>query len=49
MQKNDNFSLFDEPENSTPRPPDRQAPLAERMRPRTVQEFIGQEHILAEG
>ncbi len=49
MQKNDNFSLFDEPENSSPRSPDRQAPLAERMRPRTVQEFIGQEHILAEG
>ena len=27
----------------------RQAPLAYRMRPRTLDEFFGQEHILAEG
>ncbi len=27
----------------------RQAPLAERMRPRTMEEFVGQEHILGEG
>jgi putative ATPase len=26
-----------------------QAPLAERMRPRTLDEFVGQEHLLAEG
>ncbi|MFA7062264.1 MAG: hypothetical protein WC156_15775, partial [Pedobacter sp.] len=25
------------------------APLAERMRPRTIEEFIGQEHLLGEG
>ncbi|HEY8460359.1 MAG TPA: hypothetical protein VIM99_08270, partial [Blastocatellia bacterium] len=25
------------------------APLAERMRPRTLDEFVGQEHLLAEG
>ena len=30
-------------------PTDLKAPLAERMRPRTLDEFIGQEHILAEG
>ena len=28
---------------------DRQSPLAERMRPRTLEEFIGQQHILAPG
>ncbi len=27
----------------------KQAPLAERMRPRTLEEFVGQEHILGEG
>jgi putative ATPase len=27
----------------------RQAPLAERMRPRSMEEFVGQEHILGEG
>ncbi|HKO17968.1 MAG TPA: hypothetical protein VJU82_03695, partial [Acidobacteriaceae bacterium] len=26
-----------------------QAPLAERMRPRTLDEFVGQEHLLAPG
>ncbi len=38
--------------NSVPNPAqqfDRQSPLAERMRPRTLEEFIGQEHILAPG
>ena len=42
-------SLFDEPETTAPKAFDRQAPLAERMRPRTLEEFIGQEHILSEG
>ena len=27
----------------------RQAPLAARMRPRTLDEFVGQEHIVGEG
>jgi putative ATPase len=27
----------------------RQAPLAERMRPRTVEEYVGQQHLLGEG
>ena len=25
------------------------APLAQRLRPRTLEEFVGQEHVLAEG
>lgn len=40
------MSLFDEPElesNSAPRP------LAERMRPKTLDDYIGQEHILGPG
>ena len=28
---------------------DTRAPLAERMRPRTLDEFVGQQHILGEG
>ena len=27
----------------------REAPLAERMRPRTLDEFVGQEHLLGPG
>jgi putative ATPase len=40
-------SLFD----ALPRPDEARAhrPLAERMRPRTLEEFVGQEHILGEG
>src|SRR3954471_5011201 len=30
-------------------PPPSNAPLAERMRPRTLSEFVGQEHILGPG
>ncbi|MGB9605248.1 MAG: replication-associated recombination protein A, partial [Bryobacteraceae bacterium] len=43
------MSLFD----STPAPPRRDAgkdrPLADRMRPETLDEFVGQEHILGPG
>ena len=42
-------SLFDEPEIAATTPSNRNAPLAERMRPRTLDEFVGQEHILGEG
>ncbi len=42
-------SLFDEPESSLASSSDATAPLAERMRPRTVDEFVGQEHILGAG
>jgi len=42
------MSLFDgEPEG--PRVPLRSAPLAERMRPRTLEEYEGQEHLLGPG
>ena len=41
------MSLFD---TSPPREPvDKKRPLAERMRPETLDEFVGQEHILAPG
>ena len=42
-------ALFTEPENA---PPDRDgtgAPLAERMRPRTLDEFAGQQHLIGPG
>lgn len=42
-------SLFDEPVDAVAAKTDRAAPLAERMRPRTLDEFVGQEHLLAEG
>ncbi len=40
------MSLFD---TSRPADPDSGRPLADRMRPRTLDEFVGQEHILAPG
>ena len=40
-------SLFDDPE--PPPGPPVEAPLAERMRPASLDEFVGQEHILAPG
>jgi putative ATPase len=40
------MSLFD---TSLPDQSDRGRPLADRMRPRTLDEFVGQEHILAPG
>ncbi|MBL8208137.1 MAG: replication-associated recombination protein A [Blastocatellia bacterium] len=42
-------SLFGEPEIAPVLKSDASAPLAERMRPRTLDEFVGQEHLLAEG
>ena len=47
---NDTLSLFspsDLPENPPPVPPD--APLAERLRPATLTEFVGQQHLLEKG
>lgn len=41
------MSLFDPP--VLPEPVDRSRPLAERMRPLTMDEYIGQEHILGPG
>jgi putative ATPase len=48
MARRETRSLFEEPdEGSEVAGPD--APLAERMRPRTLEEFVGQEHLLGEG
>src|SRR4051812_49570981 len=36
-------------ESEEPTAPDASAPLAERMRPRTLGEFVGQGHLVGEG
>src|SRR3954468_17866907 len=41
-------SLFDEPEGDGPAPVDPGAPLAVRMRPRALDEVVGQQHLLGE-
>jgi len=43
------MSLFDTSPVAAPSSTLRQAPLAERMRPRTLDEFVGQQHLLAPG
>src|SRR5947199_8656055 len=45
------MSLFDTtpPGEAAPEGMDKKRPLAERMRPRTLDEFVGQEHILGPG
>ena len=43
------MSLFDDPEEPELAEPDRTAPLAERMRPRTLDEFVGQDALTARG
>src|SRR5262245_54449703 len=42
------MSLFEEPDDHTP-PDDASAPLAERLRPRTLEEVVGQEALTAPG
>src|SRR5512142_1201258 len=42
------MALFNSTPN-LPEPVDQGRPLADRMRPRTLDEFVGQEHILAPG
>jgi putative ATPase len=42
------MNLFDEP-SSPAEPTDRSAPLAERMRPRTLDEFVGQDALIGPG
>jgi putative ATPase len=42
-------SLPDQPIRSSKTSPRAEAPLAERMRPRTLEEYSGQEHLLAPG
>ena len=41
------MSLFEDPKADAPGPDTR--PLAERMRPRTLEEFLGQEQVIGEG
>jgi putative ATPase len=41
--------LFDPPEKPPERAPSGGGPLAARLRPRTLDEFVGQEHLLGEG
>ncbi len=41
--------FFSPPEPASAAPPNPQAPLATRMRPRTLDEYVGQEHLLAPG
>src|SRR6202161_282429 len=43
------MSLFDTSPMSAAAGHARQAPLAERMRPRTLEEYVGQEHLLGPG
>jgi putative ATPase len=43
------MSLFDTSPMSAPAARGRQTPLAERMRPRTLEEYVGQEHLLGPG
>jgi putative ATPase len=43
------MSLFDTSPISAPAARGKQTPLAERMRPRTLDEYVGQEHLLGEG
>ncbi len=38
--------LFDVPDEPSPREPEGNLPLAARMRPRTLEEFVGQQHLL---
>ena len=49
MRGNETGSLFDEPEGPAPEPTGADAPLADRMRPRSLGEFVGQGHLLGEG
>src|ERR1700750_2644245 len=43
------MSLFDASPMSAPAAHARKAPLAERMRPRTLEDYVGQEHLLGPG
>ena len=49
MSREGTRSLFDEPDELPDQPPGPDAPLAERMRPRTLDEYVGQGHLLGQG
>jgi putative ATPase len=48
MPKHETRSLFDEPDEGS-EAVESDAPLAERMRPRSLEEFVGQEHLVGTG
>jgi putative ATPase len=43
------MDLFSDPESDSPVPFDPASPLAERMRPRRLEDFVGQQHLLGPG
>src|SRR5689334_1507374 len=53
MARQGTMDLFgepeDEPQDVVPAAIDPEAPLAERMRPRTLEEYVGQEHLTGQG
>ncbi len=49
MARSQPQSLFGDPEPEPTRSEDRDAPLAERMRPRDLDEFVGQSHLVGPG
>src|SRR3954462_8980797 len=49
MSRHETRSLFGEPDDPPEPPPGPDAPLAERMRPRTLEEYVGQGHLLGRG
>jgi putative ATPase len=49
MSREGTRGLFDEPDEPAEPPPGPDAPLAERMRPRTLEEYVGQGHLLGQG
>ena len=49
MARSETRSLFGDPEPGPTRPDDLDAPLAERMRPRDLGEFVGQGHLVGQG
>ena len=48
MARDETMTLFGL-DDDEPRDVGSDAPLAERMRPRTLDEFVGQEHLVGEG
>jgi len=49
MPRQETRSLFDEPDDAPEVEAGADAPLAERMRPRTLEEYAGQAHLVGEG
>ena len=43
------MTLFDQTKARLLQDPDMGSPLADRMRPKTLEEFVGQEHLVGKG